>query len=176
MTAVPEPGLNLPNVMTPGSWVVVIIVTVVVVAGIGFMLYRVWDSRVRWTPLGFASIQYFAEDQGFEPKKLYEAVNFAIGCLISDSKWPESITVTMLQSFKVYVHADDKYAGKPGTSGYQNGDVIGVNRKLTTICHELGHLLQERIDHITDYEHARWGSDGFVKAEGAYSAWLNGRI
>jgi hypothetical protein len=168
-----EPGLNLPNVMTPGAWIIVAIVAAAVLAGIGYALYRAWDSRVRWVPLGFAGAQYFAEDFNFKPRFLNAALNFAIGCLIENSKWPQAVTASALQNFKVYVHADDKYAGKPGISGYQSGDVIGVNRKLTTLCHELGHLLQERIDHLIDYEHVKFKSDGIDNADREFSDWLH---
>lgn len=167
-----ESGLNLPNVMTPGAWVLLSVALVAVLIGIGFIVYRVWRERIKWVDLHFRGVQYFAQDGNFSAGFLTAALNAAVNALIANSKWPPSVVDKALGSFNVYVFADDVNAGKPGRAGYQSGDILGVNRRLTTLCHEMGHLLQERIEKVVDYEHSTWLPDGFVAAERVYSDWL----
>ena len=168
-----ESGLNLPNVMTPGAWVLLSVALVAVLIGVGFILYRVWSKRVKWVDLNFRGVQYFAQDSEFSADFLAKAFTVAVNALVANARWPASVVERALLQFKVYVFADDVNAGVPGRSGYQSGNILGVNRKLTTLCHEMGHLLHERIEKIVDYDHTRWMSDGFERAERVYSDWLH---
>ena len=167
-----ESGLNLPNVMTPGAWVPLTIALAAVLIGIGFMIYRIWSERIKWVDLHFRRVQYFAQDDGFSAGFLTAALNAAVNALIVNAKWSPSEVEKALVGFNVYVFADDANAGTVGIFGYEKDGVIGVNIKLTTLCHEMGHMLQERLEKIVDYEHSRWLSDGLVGAEKAYSDWL----
>lgn len=167
-----ESGLNLPNSMTPGAWVIVAVVIVAIVLGVSLMVWRVWSKRVKWQSLGFMGVQFYAEDSAFSADLLRNAIDKARAFLILHTKWSSSEVEKALTGFNVYIFADDVNAGAPGRSGYQSGNVLGVNRKLTTLCHEMGHLLHERLEKIVDYDHARWEQDGFVLAERAYSDWL----
>ena len=137
------------------------------------MVWRFWGTRIKWRPLGFLGVQYYAEDATFSADLLRNAVDKARAYLILNGRWPTGATDKALGGFNVYVFADDQYAGTPGISGYQSGNVIGVNRKLTALCHEMGHLLHERIERIVDASHVRWEADGFEKAERSYSDWLH---
>src|SRR3990167_859821 len=160
-----EPGLNLPNVMTPGAWVIVAVVLAAIAVGIGIMLWRVWQQRTRWRSLEFLCVQYYAQDASFSADFLRNAIDKARAFLILNGRWSTAQTDRALVAFNVYVYADDVNAGKPGLYGYEKDGVIGTNRKLTTLCHEMGHLLHERLEKIADYNHERWMPDGFTKAE-----------
>ncbi len=170
-----ETGLNLPNVMTPGAWVIVGVVVLAALIGIGTILWKVWTRRVKWQPLllGYLGIQYFAVNNCVPADRLRMAVDKARAYLILNSKWPTSQVERALGGFNIYVFDDDVNAGKVGRFGYQSGNIIGVNRKLTTLCHEMGHLLHERVENIADYYHTRWDADGFTAAEKAYDDWLS---
>lgn len=144
-----------------------------VVAGIlaGFIAFfvRLYQSRIRWALADYLGLHYFAQDRDFPVRRLVSAVNLAVGCLLSDARWTKTqITDALRRDFYVYVFADDEFAGKPGIAGYEANGVLGVNRKLTTLCHELGHMLQERIEGAVDFEHAHFEVDGINKAERAY--------
>ncbi|TAL42390.1 MAG: hypothetical protein EPN91_08400 [Salinibacterium sp.] len=169
-----ESGLNLPNVMTPGAWVIVAVVLTAIALGVGAMVWQLWSSRVKWQPLGFMGVQYFAVNGCVSAERLTAAVDKARAFLILTGKWSTAQTDKALGGFNIYVFDHETEAGKPGISGSQLGNVVNVNRRLTTLCHEMGHLLQERIEGIVDHNHVRWETDGFVKAERAYSDWLNG--
>lgn len=168
-------GLNAPNVMTPGAWVLVLLVLAAGLVGIGVMIWKVWSDRVKWTPLGFLGIQYASMDPTMEPRRLADAVSAAIAALMENTKWPGALVSSTLQNFKVYVYADPVNAGAVGVTGYEEDGVIGLNRRLTTLCHELGHMLQERIDRVVDLNHTNFGADGILKAERVYSDWLAGQ-
>jgi len=167
-------GLNMPNVMTPGAWAIVIVLLAAIVTGIAVMTWRLFSDRVKWQPLGFMGVQFFAEGNGPSAPFLIQAVDKARAFIILHGKWPAREAEKALTAFNIYVHADDVYAGRVGIAGYQNGSVLGVNRKLTTLCHEMLHLAMERIDGEVDLNHVRWQGEDFVRAERAFSDWLNG--
>lgn len=169
-----ESGLNLPNVMTPGAWALLGIAGTAIIAGIVFMLWRMWSERVKWKSLEFMGVKYFAEDVGFSPDFLRQAVDKARAFLILHTRWPTAQTDKALGGFSVYVVADDMYVDAKKHTGTELDGVLRVNRKLTTLCHEMAHLLHERVG-IVDYEHARWEPDGFLLAERAYDDWLANR-
>lgn len=168
-------GVNLPNVMTPGAWVIVVVVVLAIAAGVSFMVWKLLSSRIRWESLGYMGVQFFTEDGRISAPFLIQAVDKARAFIILHTQWPSREVEKALTAFNVYVHADDVNAGKVGITGYQNGSVLGVNRKLTTLCHEMLHLAMERLEGVSDVLHARWQPGGeFDKAERAYSDWLHG--
>lgn len=167
-----ETGLNIPNVMTPGAWALVSAVLGIVLIGFIYLFVRWWQAQVKWQPLGFMGVKYFAEDAMFDKQRLVDAIDKARAFLILNSHWSTAQTDKALTGFKVYVFADDVNAGKVGIFGYEKDGVIGVNRKLTTLCHEMGHMLQEAVGGYVDYYHVKFDTDGITAADKAYGDWL----
>jgi hypothetical protein len=160
--------------VTPGAWIIVGWVGASALAGLGYMVWRYFHRMPKWRDLGFRGIGYAFEPGAVEipPVQLQAALNVAFGYLLLKTRWPSVQLNDALEDFKLYIYASDEYAGTLHVAGYENEGIIGVNHRLTTLVHELGHLCQERIDNFVDYDHVRFEADGILKAETAYASWL----
>lgn len=164
-----------PADMTPAGWAVLGTVLAGALTGFGVFLKNFLNGQVKWKELNPADgrkILYYTKARPERPERIDAAVQNAILCLMKNSRWPAGKISWACRDFKVYVYDDDQLAGSPGLAGYEEGGVIGLNRRLTTLCHEMGHLCQERIDGPVDYNHTTFEADGINKAERAYSDWL----
>ncbi|MDO8688868.1 MAG: hypothetical protein Q7R39_02450 [Dehalococcoidia bacterium] len=114
--------------------------------------YRVWDQR-----------------EVPELNRVRAALLLAVKAL--DGVWlPVDINAS-LNGIDIIVKAEDAWLDGFGrrVGGLSlPGDTIAVGANLSALAHELAHLLERKLDHLEDAEHARWDIGGITKADAAY--------
>jgi hypothetical protein len=175
---VPE-GVNLPNVMTVGAWVIVGVVVAAALAGVTWMIVRALkDNYVPWQQLPGSpqSALFFGKDHTPNVVRLHAALTTAQTFLIKYTTWNAVAVVHALQGIRIYVMPTtawiDGQAGK--VAGLDpSGPTVVVGSDFAALLHECAHQCEEVIDHAVDYAHAGWEAKGIRHAEEEYIAWLS---
>jgi hypothetical protein len=169
-------GVNLPNVMTPGAWALVIAIIAAILCGFGFMLFKMLKDRIQWKPLaGFYAAKYFAEEnQSFNTLRLVLALRKAEELFKLHTKWTQGQLSLAFQRMEIYVKKDDTWVcGNQKIAGLDpSGRVIIVGANLAALLHEMAHQVEEKVDKIVDSDHVGWVSRGIRAADDAFQEWL----
>jgi len=175
---VPE-GVNLPNVMTPGAWVIVGVVVSCALAGLIWMIVRVVQTTyIPWKHLPDSPLEakYYGKDYTPNLTRPNEALNTAQALLIKNTTWKAVDVANALHGIRVYVMATpawvDFQAGK--VAGLDPaGPAVVVGSDFAALLHECAHQCEDFIDHVIEYDHKNWGAKGIWTADAAYTEWLN---
>ena len=169
-------GLDAPNVMTPGAWVIVGVVLAAILTGLGFMLYRFLKTRIKWLPLPayYLNARYSAP-KGFDAVFLVEALKRAETALLNHTKWDAGQLAKAFGEMRVLVQPTDDWVDSRGrkVGGLDPaGPIIVVGVSLPALCHEMAHQAEELVDGVFDFTHANWAPSGIWNASAEYEAWL----
>jgi len=171
-------GLNEPNIMTPGAWVIIGLVSACVLAGFLWMFFTYWFKvRVPWSSLaGYYSAKFYEEpgNPNFSGARLVAALRKCEELLLKHTKYTAVQLATCFQRIHIFVKKDNAWVDQWGrkVAGEEGGKVIAVGADLAALLHEEGHLLEEMIDLIVDDNHTTWPAKGFDVADVEYQAWL----
>jgi hypothetical protein len=173
-------GLDMPNKMYPGTWVVVGLIIAIIVGAIGFMVYR-WakSSYVPWQPIYgyYPGSKWFSKLQGTDQKLIAEALQAAESCLIERTKWSAANLALVGHHVRVYVMDSEKWVDLWGrkVAGLQIEHTLVVGPSLAALCHEMAHLCEAVLDKEQDNAHATWAADGIAAAVDDFDVWLGKR-
>lgn len=173
-------GVNLPNVMTPGAWVIVAIILSAILAGFIYMLVRVKKDQVPWNRLvGFYSASFFVEagNTTFSAARLVAALLKAEELLkkYSNTFWSHADFQKSFERMCVYVKKDNAWVDAQGEKVVgqdPSGRVVVVGADYAALLHEMAHQVEEKIDKVVDYTHEHWVTKGIRAAEAEYLEWL----
>lgn len=74
--------------------------------------------------------------------------------------WPNSLIVQALSNLKVQVMVTDSFVSAEGqkVAGLSHLDIgmVTVGHNLEALCHELIHMLEDRLEGSVTYDHASW--------------------
>lgn len=168
-------GVNLPNVMTPGAWVILGIVLACVLAGFGYMFYKYWTKiRIPWNGLkGYRQAAVYVEpgNTTYDAARLVAALSEAERLLKQYSPFTAAQFDAAFQNICVYVKKEDVWDGK--IAGLDpSGKVVVVGANLAALLHEMAHQIDEVDDKSVDYAHSTWKTQGFEAADAAFQEWL----
>jgi len=169
-------GLDAPNVMTPGAWAIVGVVSAAILGAFGYLLSRWLKSRIKWQPLPtyYLDAKFFAP-KGYDVKFLVEALKRAETALLNHTKWDAGQLAKAFGKMRVYVQPTDDWVDERGrkVAGLDPaGPIIVVGVSLPALCHEMAHQAEELIDGVFDFAHANWAPSGIWNASIEYEAWL----
>jgi Kef-type K+ transport system membrane component KefB len=155
---------NPPNIMQPGTWALFIIVALVIAIPLAVIAVKLWLARIKWRTvlLPGLSFKVFGE---VSDAAISNALLLAIEAL--HKVWPGAKLPTDL---RIYVMDTESWLSVGGqrVGGEQEGTALRINHSMTSLCHELAHLLEARIDHVEDYAHASWASKRIWDADNEY--------
>lgn len=173
---VPE-GVNLPNKMTLGAWVILAIVVTAILAGVIWMVARLITSRIPWKKLpgNAMNVTYYGE--GFEPNVMLLSMAFTAVCdfLVEHTTWKGPDIVRALMGTNIYVKPTKEWKdGVQEVAGLDpEGSWVLVGVDFAALLHECAHQVEDVVDHKVDYAHAGWEAKGIYKADAAFSKWLS---
>jgi hypothetical protein len=167
---------NPPNVMQPGTWVLLGVVVLAALAGVALIIYRVVKAQPKWKPLEGTMDARFA-GKGFEPDGTFLASCFkqSIVLLLKHcTAWPPLSVARALRDVDIYVMAQPKWVDAWGRTiaGAQEGRVLVIGNDFAALLHECAHRCEEIIDNERDMDHVTWAADGIRAAENEYHTWL----
>lgn len=177
MNGLPD-NLSTPGITMPG-WLGILLVVVPVV-GIGAWL--VWGAYKRWRlledawkplPGPWAGAQYIAPADR-APSTIVEALETAAQVLSGHRVWTYGVISNALQSVKVWVINADSWVDAEGrhVGGEEFGEVLQVDKSLSSLCHEMAHFLELVIDRTQHPNHETWAARGINDAIADYNLWL----
>lgn len=173
-------GLNMPNVMTPGAWVIVGVVLAAIIAGITVMIVRARKATyIPWKPLPLysPSARYFVK--GGAPLDLVflvAALREAERLLAQHTKWSTTVHAAF-ENVRVYVMDTESWDmnGVKVAGLDPSGRSVVVGPSLAALCHEMAHQCEEKLENLIDYGHTRWGLNGIAAANDEFDTWLSRR-
>lgn len=179
-------GLNMPNKMYPGTWVLVGVVLAAILGGFTYLFVKWLKSRVPWKRLPQnPALRYYGKDHEPSASLIYDCwlktqELFVKHCTPVQPKWTKEAVSKALGNLRVYVMNADKWpeVGTSGTltgrtiAGWQAAYVIAVGKNLAAFLHECAHRCEEVIDRERDMDHLTWVKDGIRAADDEFSAWL----
>lgn len=92
-----------------------------------------------------------------DSKEVGAALNLAHECL--RYIWPDELIVKNLANIKILVMGKDMWDTQAlNITGlrYLDLGIVAVGPKLDGLCHELIHILENRIDGVVDFSHNSW--------------------
>lgn len=164
-------GVNLPNVMTPGAWVIVSLIIAAILAGFTFMLVRFLRDRVWWKPIPGSPLEaaYFGKDHEPNLVRLNMALTVTVSLLVKHTQWKELDIVKALTGLRVYVQPVLKWqSGGQTVAGLTMGNTVMIGSDYAALLHECAHVCDEAIDKVIRYNHTGWDADGIRTAEAEY--------
>lgn len=171
-------GLNEPNVMTPGAWVILGVVVACILAGCTWLFVQYWTKiRVPWTPLaGYRQAKVFVEpgNTTYSAARLVACLQKSEELLKTATQYTAAQFDTAFQKVCIYVKKDNAWVegGGQKVAGEEEGGVVVIGADFAALLHEEGHLLEEFIDKMVDYDHTTWPRKGFAVADEAFQQWL----
>jgi len=172
-------GVNLPNVMTPGAWALVIGIIAAILSGFGFMFFKYWTKiRVPWNTLGgYYSAKFYIEpgNTTFIAVKLVLALQKAEALLQKHTKWTAVQLKTSFEKICVYVKKDNAwvdYWGRKVAGEDPSGKPVVIGADFAALLHEMAHQAEEKVDKAIDEGHVHWVEKGIRAAEDEYITWL----
>ncbi len=173
-------GLDMPNKMYPGTWVVVGLILAVIVGAIAFMVHRWWkNTYVPWQPIYgyYPGSKWFSKLKDTDQKFIAEALQAAESFLIERTKWSAANLALVGHHVRVYVMDSESWVDLWGrkVAGLQVEYTLVVGPSLAALCHELAHLCEMVLDKEQDDAHATWASDGIAAAVNDFDEWLQKR-
>ena len=169
-------GVDLPNVMTPGAWVIVGIVVAAVLASGAYVLVRFLQARIKWQPFPVAhplSPMYYGKDHEPDAALLLMAVSTTLSLLVQHTTWRAADIMAALQGLRIYVQPTPSWDDNGRqVAGLSLDGAVMVGSDFAALLHECAHVCEERIDRTVRYDHAGWDAAGIRRAENAFAAWL----
>lgn len=172
-------GLNEPNIMTPGAWIIISIVGACIIAGGVWMFFKYWTTiRVPWNGLaGYRQAAVYVEpgNTTYNAARLVAALQKSEELLKQYTKYTAEQFEAALQKICVYVKKDDAWKDGSGTkvAGLDpEGTVVVVGANFAALLHEMAHQLEDIAEKFVDYDHKTWASKGFDVADAAFQEWL----
>lgn len=171
-------GLNEPNIMTPGAWIIIGIVSACIIAGAVWVFIQYWTKiRVPWNALvGYRSAKVYVEpgNTTYDASKLVKALTESELLLKQYTQYTAAQFDSALQNICVYVKKDNAWVdgGALKVAGEEEGGVVMIGADFAALLHEEAHLLEEVVDKIVDYDHTTWPAKGFTAADAAFQEWL----
>jgi hypothetical protein len=171
-------GVNLPNVMTPGAWVILAVVLSGILAGFIYMYTRFRKDQIPWNKLaGFYAAKFFVEpgNESFDAGRLVMCLKKAEELLLANTKWTTYDTAKAFARILVYVKKGNDWVDGQGqkVAGQDPaGRVVVVGADFAALLHEMAHQVEDLVERIVDYKHDRWIVKGIRAAEAEYLEWL----
>ena len=96
------------------------------------------------------------------------AVNLAIDAL--SAVWTKATVIRQLEGVSIFVVNGSKWQNIAGqwVGGEQDGGVLKVDIGLTSLMHEMAHLMEFKLTGKTDDSHLMWQSNGLYAADNVY--------
>jgi hypothetical protein len=152
----------------------VLLVAVMLLLSAGVVAYKLRQTRAfDWKHLAGGGV--YILPLGYEGPDLQRCFDKAVELLATP--FPTFPKET-LAGVSVIVMAAEKWKNRAGeTVGGEmeklgTGYILRVEKGLSSLCHELAHVMEYAVDGEADHAHARWGERGVWKADEAYRAWL----
>lgn len=171
-------GVNLPNVMTPGAWIILAVILSAILAGFIYMYTRFRKDQIPWNTLaGFYSAKFFVEpgNETFSAARLVAALKKSEELLKKHTQWTSEQLQAAFKRVCVFVKKDNSWqdqAGREVAGQDPSGKVVVVGADFAALLHEMAHQTEEVADKIIDYAHSRWIIKGIRAAEAEYLEWL----
>lgn len=167
-------GVNLPNVMTPGAWIILGVIVTAILAGFTYMLVKYLRSRIPWKPLIGSSFRasYYGFNHDPDPIRINQCLNTAASFLVQYSTFGEAAILKALQGVKIYVQPTPAWmhAGEE-VAGLTQENVIMIGSDYAALLHECAHVCEEAVTGGYSYDHAGWDQKGIRTAESEYDHW-----
>jgi hypothetical protein len=170
-------GVNLPNVMTPGAWVILAVALSAILAGFIYMYTRFRKDQIPWNKLvGFYAAKFFVKpvNEDFSALRLVAALKKSEELLLKHTKWTPDHLSGSFNRICVYVMDTNAWRDKMGVevAGQDpSGKIVVVGKDFSALLHEMAHQAEEA-ENIYDYAHANWIVKGIRAAEEEYLEWL----
>jgi hypothetical protein len=124
-----------------------------------------------WVPA--AGVVPFAyQPVGVDEQRLVQAFNRAVAALDGVGEWRGRVAPALV-GIRVYVSAQEAWdsvvcsntaCAEGKVAGATLDGMVVVNPSLTSLAHELAHVLEQRLDGTVDYSHASWPARGISAA------------
>lgn len=171
-------GVNLPNVMTSGAWVILAVILSAILAGFIYMLTKWLKTQVPWNTLnGFYSAKFYVEpgNDTFSAARLSLCLNKSEELLKLHTRWTADQLFAAFRKICVYVKKDNAWVdqwGRKIAGDDPVGKVVAVGADFAALLHEMAHQVEDIVDKMIDAEHVGWVSRGIRAAEAEYIEWL----
>lgn len=140
---------------------------------VGVVSYVLYTHRDRSVPLGYGNSKVVLTT-GVTVDMVKRALEMAVNCLLSYSHLPENqIHLAAQNLYLVVLPVDvikDSYGRMVGGESIPGSSEVG--KDLSTICHELAHVVEYRITFKANDTHTGWEENGIFPADRAYRAQL----
>jgi len=159
---------NPPNIMMAGTWILVAIVALAIFIPALVIGLKLFSKRVRWrnATTSFPLKVFGPVTDG----EVVRALHLALSALAQ--VWPEDVLRKLMlrADLRIYVMPEESWlnVAKVRVGGEQDGNILSLNRSMTSLCHELAHFCEAKLDLVRDDAHAGWASKRIWAADEEY--------
>jgi len=157
----------------------VIVMVFGVVAVAMFLAKRRADAlNAQWVTVYGRSLAGFliaADTADAERARIDRAVDLAVQALVTHATWGNNAPSALI-GVRIGISATETWdvngqqvAGQSFLDGYPT---VLVGPSLAALCHEFGHVAEDRLFHAVDYSHASWKTNGMEAAQAEYARQL----